>query len=156
GESMAGAFTDASGQRRLRSMGTMSYAGLKSFIYAGVSKSDPRVRAAWQWINSNFTLDAHPGMAELGEQEGQWGLFYYYMTVGKTLRAYGAPMITLPTGKKVDWRIAVIDKAAALQREDGSWIGADKYMENNPVLVTSYILLAVQDAKQDLKDHPAP
>jgi squalene-hopene/tetraprenyl-beta-curcumene cyclase len=155
GESMSGSYNDADGKRRLRSMGTMSYAGLKSFIYAGVDKSDPRVKAAWQWVNKNFTLDNHPGMADLGEEQGKWGLFYYYMTVGKALHAYGEPIITTPDGKKIDWRLAVIDKAAELQKEDGSWVGASKYMENNPVLVTSYVIMAVQDAQADLKARPA-
>jgi hypothetical protein len=28
-------------------------------------------------------------------------------------------------------------------------------MEDNPVLVTSYVVLALQEAKQDLAEHPA-
>jgi hypothetical protein len=28
-------------------------------------------------------------------------------------------------------------------------------MENNPVLVTSYVLLALQEAQKDLKERPA-
>ncbi|MBC7783986.1 MAG: hypothetical protein H7144_09105, partial [Burkholderiales bacterium] len=151
GESMAGSFTDESGTRRLRSMGTMSYAGLKSLIYAGVTRDDPRVRAAWGWINNNFTLDVHPGMAELGVEEGKRGLFYYYMTVGKTLHAYGQPTIKTRDGKEIDWRRALIEKAAELQQPDGSWVGVNKYMEDNPVLVTAYTLLALQEAQADLK-----
>jgi squalene-hopene/tetraprenyl-beta-curcumene cyclase len=34
----------------LRSEGGMTYAGLKSFLYAGVSKDDPRVKAAINWV----------------------------------------------------------------------------------------------------------
>ena len=154
GESMAGKSTDASGQTHLQSMGTMSYAGLKSFIYAGVKKDDPRVKSAWMWANQNFTLDVHPGMAALGQEQSKWGLFYYYMTLGKALHAYGEPTLHTEAGKAVDWRVALIDKAAELQNADGSWVGAPKYMENNPVLVTSYVLLALQDAAADLKAHP--
>lgn len=155
GESFAGSYTDESGERRLRSMGTMTYAGLKSLIYAGVSKDDPRVRAAWGWVNNNFTVDFHPGMTALGDEKGQWGLYYYYMTLGKTLNAYNEPMIKTADGKQIDWRKALIDKAASLQKEDGSWAGVSKYMEDQPVLATSYTLLALQDALQDLKENPA-
>jgi squalene-hopene/tetraprenyl-beta-curcumene cyclase len=154
GESMAGKTTDPTGKTQLKSMGTMSYAGLKSFIYAGLKKDDPRVKAAWRWANNNFTLDVHPGMADLGAEQGKWGLFYYYMTMGKALHAYGEPTLKSDAGKTVDWRIALIDKAAELQQVDGSWVGVPKYMENNPVLVTAYVVLAMQDAQKDLKEHP--
>lgn len=154
GESFAGSYTDDAGVRRLRSMGTMTYAGLKSMIYAGVSKDDPRVRAAWSWINNNFTLDAHAGMTALGEDKAKWGLFYYYMTVGKALDAFDQPIIKTPDGKQVDWRIALIDKAAELQAADGSWVGINKYMEDQPILVTAYTILSLQDALRDLKENP--
>ncbi len=152
GESFAGSYVDESGERRVRSMGTMTYAGLKSLIYAGVSRDDPRVRACWSWIGNNFTLSAHPGM---GDDKTQWGLFYYYMTVGKALHAYGETTIKTADGKQIDWRRALIEKAAEIQKEDGSWVGINKYMEDKPVLVTSYVLLAIQDAQADLKLRPA-
>src|SRR5690606_22403475 len=41
GESMAGEYTTPTGERRLRSYGSMTYAGLKSMIYAGLTKDDP-------------------------------------------------------------------------------------------------------------------
>ena len=46
----------------LRSLGAMTYGGLKSFLYAGVSKDDPRVKAAVDWIRRHYTLDENPGM----------------------------------------------------------------------------------------------
>ena len=58
-------------------------------------------------------------------------------------------------GKTVDWRRALIQKCAEIQNADGSWVGIPHEMENNPVLVTSYVILALQDAQADLKAHPA-
>src|SRR5262249_50389808 len=46
----------ATGAGGLRSLGAMTYAGLKSFLYAGVKKSDPRVQAALGWIRRRCTL----------------------------------------------------------------------------------------------------
>ena len=69
GQSQAGNTPDGG----LRSYGSMTYAGLKSMIYAGVSQDDPRVKAAYKWIQDHYTLDEIPGM---GEQV----LFYYYHT----------------------------------------------------------------------------
>ena len=56
----------------------MTYAGLKSMIYAGVDKDDQRVTAARKWITQFYTIEENPGM-------GQQGLFYYYQTFAKTL-----------------------------------------------------------------------
>src|SRR5262249_55421496 len=44
----------------LRSLGGMTYAGLKSFLYAGVNKEDQRVKAAVGWIRRHYTLDENP------------------------------------------------------------------------------------------------
>jgi len=38
----------------LRSYASMTYAGLKSMIYAGVDKDDPRVKAAMKWIQKHY------------------------------------------------------------------------------------------------------
>lgn len=153
GESMAGA-TEQNGQRQLRSMGTMSYAGLKSLVYAGVDKNDPRVKAVWKWVNNNFTLEENVGLAAADPNKSRGGMFYGYLAIAKALAAYGEPILTTDDGKKTDWRLALIDKAAAIQNPDGSWIGDKGQMEDNPILVTSYVVLALQEAQKDLKAHP--
>jgi squalene-hopene/tetraprenyl-beta-curcumene cyclase len=153
GESMAGEYT-ADGVRRLRSYGSMTYAGLKSFIYAGLTRDDPRVRAAWEWITQNWTLDSNPGMQYAGPDRAQHGLYYYYYTLARALNAYDQPVMTDPQGRQHDWRIELIDKLAGLQQPDGSWIGDKRWMEDNPVLTTAYVVLALQEAQSDLKQHP--
>ena len=35
--------------------GSMTYAGIKSLIYCGVSKDDQRVKKAYEWIQKNYT-----------------------------------------------------------------------------------------------------
>lgn len=155
GESFAGSFIGPDGKRRLRSYGSLTYAGLKTFIYAGLKKDDPRVKAAWDWISKNWTLDENPGM-RLGDAKlAQQGLYYYYMTLSRALNAYDEPTITDPQGKKHDWRAELIAKLASLQKADGSFIGDAKWFEDNPVLVTSYVVLSLQEAQKDLKEHAA-
>ena len=56
----------------------MTYAGLKSMIYAGLRPDDPRVKAASEYITRHYTVDENPGL-------GQKGLYYYYQTFAKTL-----------------------------------------------------------------------
>ena len=155
GESMAGATVDAGGQRRLRSMGTMSYAGLKSMVYAGVSKDDPRVRAAWAWVNGQFTLEENVGLAAAKPDEAKSGMYYGYLAMAKALRAYGEPTVKTIDGKTIDWRAAFVEKMASVQNTDGSFVGIAHEMENNPVLVTCYVTLALQEVQADLKERPA-
>src|SRR6516225_2520357 len=66
--------------------GSMTYAGIKSLIYCGVSKDDPRIKKAFEWICKNYTLEVNPGMPEV---RGQWGLYYYYHTMAKWLDTLG-------------------------------------------------------------------
>ncbi|MBP7934413.1 MAG: terpene cyclase/mutase family protein [Phycisphaerae bacterium] len=143
GESKAG--TDmVNGQPMLRSYGSMTYAGFKSMLYAKVSRDDPRVTAAWNWIRGHYTLDANPNMP--GDKSIQ-GLFYYYHMFAKALAAWGEPAVVDTAGKKHDWRADLVEQLVCRQREDGSWINtADRWQEDNACLVTAYCLLALDAA----------
>jgi squalene-hopene/tetraprenyl-beta-curcumene cyclase len=155
GESMAGEYTGPDGKRMLRSYGSMTYAMLKSYMYAGLKKDDPRVKAAWDWITKNWTLDENPGMRNAGPENADHGLYYYYHTLARALNAYDEPVVTDPKGAKHDWRVELIEKLGSLQKPDGSWTGDARWMEQKPTLVTSYVVLALQEAIEDLKEHPA-
>ncbi|MGE5611172.1 MAG: prenyltransferase/squalene oxidase repeat-containing protein [Bacillota bacterium] len=155
GESMAGEYTSADGRRMLRSYGSMTYAMLKSYIYCGLSKDDPRVKAAWDWITRNWSLDENPGMRLNDPANAQYGLYYYYVTLARALHAYGEPTIVDPQGNKHDWRVELINKLASLQRPDGSFVGDKKWMEDSPDLATGFAALALEEALTDLKDRPA-
>jgi squalene-hopene/tetraprenyl-beta-curcumene cyclase len=154
GESMAGEYTSPDGRRMLRSYGSMTYAGLKSMIYAGLTKDDPRVKAAWDWIGRNWTLDENPGMRLNNPRIAQQGLYYYYHTLARALNAYDEPVITDRQGNQHDWRVEFVNKIASLQKEDGSFVGEEKWMEGNPALVTSYVAIALAETLEDLKQHP--
>ncbi|HET6249321.1 MAG TPA: prenyltransferase/squalene oxidase repeat-containing protein [Tepidisphaeraceae bacterium] len=146
------------GRRMLRSYGSMTYAGLKSMIYAGLTKDDPRVKAAWKWIGNNWNLDINPGMqyGDLNDPKvAEQGLFYYYHTLARALHAYGEPIITDAKGKKHDWRVELINVLAKQQSADGHWTGVQRFMEDRPGLSTSYGVLAAEEALKDLKEHPA-
>ena len=155
GESKAGAYVDPDGDRRLRSYGSMTYAGLKSMIYAGLTKEDPRVAAAWDWINRNWTLTENPGMKLGDPAQATSGLFYYYLTLGRTLNTYGQPILTDDDGTKHDWRMDLIAQLKKSQSPDGSWTGSKRWFEGNPVLVTNYAVQALQEARESLKEKPA-
>lgn len=121
----------------LRSYGSMTYAGLKSMIYAGVGPEDPRVKAAVDWIRGHYGLEENPGM-------GDAGLYYYYHTFAKALAAMGEPVIIDQQGRAHRWRRELALELARRQRPNGSWANTNgRWLEGDPNLVTAYALLAL-------------
>jgi squalene-hopene/tetraprenyl-beta-curcumene cyclase len=128
----------------------MTYAGLLSFIYVKVDKSDPRVQAAVDWIKQHFTVEENYGM-------GKEGLFYNYHTMAKALDTYGEPTIVDAKGISHDWYKELAEKLIAeqirleptnaKQKPQGYWKNeTERWMERDTVLATSYALLALEAA----------
>lgn len=120
--------------------GSMTYAGIKSMIYCGVSKDDPRVKKAYEWIQNNYTVDGNPGMPDA---RSKWGLFYYYNTMAKCLDALGLDEVVDAKGRRHDWRKDITQALAKRQRPDGSFVNISNWMEADPNLVTGYALMAL-------------
>lgn len=142
GESKAGGVTNAeTGRVALRSYGSISYAGLLSYIYAKVSREDPRVVAVLDWLRHNYTLEENPGM-------GQEGYYYYLHLMTKALTAAGVE--TLKTGegeaaREVAWRQEVASRLVSRQQADGSWVNeTPRWWESDRNLVTAYVLLSLE------------
>ncbi|MGE0608952.1 MAG: prenyltransferase/squalene oxidase repeat-containing protein [Pirellulales bacterium] len=126
----------------LRSYGAMSYAGLKSMLYAGVDADDPRVKAAIEWIGQNYSVAENPGL-------GQAGVYYYYHLFAKALDALGHDEIADAQGKPHSWRADLAQELAKRQQKDGSWINTDsRWMEGDPGLCTGFALLALSYCRQ--------
>ena len=122
----------------LRSYASMTYAGLKSMIYAGVDKDDPRVTAATEWIQKHYSLDENPGL-------GQQGLFYYYHTFAKSLSALEVDFFEDADGGMHDWRRELAIHLIERQGDNGSWVNpTDRWYEGDPNLVTAYALMALR------------
>jgi squalene-hopene/tetraprenyl-beta-curcumene cyclase len=139
GRSNAGAETNSvTGRVTLRSYGSISYAGLLSYIYADLRKDDPRVEAVLEWLKTNYTLDENPGM-------GKQGLFFYYHTMTKALTAVGNDGLRLSDSKQANWRQNLALKLIQLQQRDGSWANENaRWWEKEPALVTCYALLSLE------------
>jgi squalene-hopene/tetraprenyl-beta-curcumene cyclase len=137
GFSNAGEVEDAGGRKALRSSGSMSYAGLLSFIYAEIPKEDPRMVAAREWLEKHFTLEENPGL-------GKQGLFYYYHLMARALATTGVD--TLATdGKTRHWARELGIELINKQASSGFWVNdTGRWMEKNEVLVTSYALLTLE------------
>jgi squalene-hopene/tetraprenyl-beta-curcumene cyclase len=144
----AGTYTDEAGVVRFNSMGSMTYAGMLSFIYAEVDRNDPRVRAAADWAIRHWTLDENRGA-------GKEGLYYYYNVLSKGLAAYGQDLFIRPEAGPLNWRQELLEALVQRQRIAdtsglGYWVNdVGRYWENDPVLVTAYSLIAMQTAGLD-------
>lgn len=122
------------------SYGSMTYAGMKSLVYANLAHDDPRVRAAAAWCASHYTMDENPEM-------GQQGLYYYYNVMAKALDALGTDVLVDREEKKRRWRDDLIVALVTRQATDGSWVNANgRWWENNKDLATAHAVLALQTA----------
>ena len=139
---------------QLRCYGSMTYAGFKSLIYANIPPNDPRIVAADEWIRRNYTLSENPGI-------GNDGMYYYFLTFARALEAQrsGSPspatvrtIVAIKadgTTEERNWGHDLIDRLGALQNEDGSFKSlGDRWLEKDPVLITAYALLALQNARR--------
>jgi squalene-hopene/tetraprenyl-beta-curcumene cyclase len=125
----------------LRSYAGMTYAGLKSMIYAGLTQDDPRVKAALEYIKQHYTLEENPG-------QGQRGLYYYYQTFAKAMALLGKPTLVDAKGHEHNWRAELVAALAKRQAANGSWVNPDdRFMEGDPHIVTSFALLALANAR---------
>ncbi|MFO7937756.1 MAG: prenyltransferase/squalene oxidase repeat-containing protein [Kiritimatiellia bacterium] len=135
----AGTVTNAVGKVFLRSYGSMTYAGLLSMVYAKVPANDPRVISALDWAGKHWTLEENPGM-------GQQGLYFFFNVISRALTAAGRETIPGEQGD-IQWRKELVERIVALQKADGSWVNNNgRFWENDPVLSTSYALLALEFA----------
>lgn len=155
GNSAAGYDVLPDGKASPRSYGSMTYALLKSYTLAGIRGDDPRVKAAVQWIESNWTLAVNPGAdPAMGEKVKYQGLFYYYMVLAQALDLAKVAAVNVPatdasgkaTTTPVDWRKALRSHLEGMQQADGTWVNGknDRWMEGLPLLCTCYALAALE------------
>ena len=137
GQSFAGGTT---------SYGSMTFAGIKSLLFANVARSDPRVQAGLDWIRSHYSLDEHPGL-------GQQGYYYYVDTFARTLSLLGKPTFRTADGTEHPWAEELARKLLSLQSEEGSWSNPEgRWWEGNKHLATAHAVLALSACYPYLPD----
>lgn len=147
GNSKAGETPVGGNRFASRSYGSMTYALLKSYLFAGLDPADERVQAAVTWIGANYTVTENPGF-QVGRADARYqGLFYYYLTMARALSALGVTDVRDAAGVAHDWRAELADQVLSMQGEDGGWINlrSSRWMEANPILTTAYALLALTE-----------
>ena len=154
GESKAGLVDNGDGTFTTRSYGSMTYALLKCYLFAGLPLEDGRVQAALKWIAANWTVEINPGFDPKSANGAEYqGLFYYWFTMAKALDAAGVESLTTPDGKAHAWRDELLRKLLSVSFTEGFWSNgkSSRWMEEFPVLATSYALAAMDHCLE-----PAP
>jgi len=135
------------GRKIFKTYGSMTYAILKSFVFANLDPKDPRVQASLDWIRKHWTFEENPEM-------GQQGLYYYYMTAARALAAYskaaGDDKVLDARRRTHDWRTEITEAILARQRPDGTWVNPQERWyegEQMAVVPTSYCLMALAECK---------
>ena len=122
---------------QLKAYGSMTYAGLLAMLHCQLSRDDPRVRSVYQYIGKHWTLDENPG-------QGNQGLYFYYDILAGALHTAAIEHITLADGTRIDWKEALAKELIHRQKPDGTWVNtSNRFWEADPVLSTSYALLAL-------------
>lgn len=143
GDSKAGFVTLQDGTRIPQSYGSMTFALLKSYLLAGLTKDDARVAAAYGWIQKNYTLDKNPGFEASSDPGAAYqGLFYYFLAMSRALELFDNDLVVTPDGQEHDWRSEMSGRLASMQLPDGSWVNrnSQRWYEGNPTLATAYAL----------------
>ena len=122
----------------LRSYASMTYAGLKSMVFAGLTPEDPRVKAALEWISNHYSVQENPGL-------GQQGVYYYFQIFAKSLATLDLDYATDTDGKQHDWRKELAEHLFQRQQANGAWLNKnDRWYEGDPNLATAYTLMAMK------------
>ncbi|MDB5347221.1 MAG: hypothetical protein JWP89_5598 [Schlesneria sp.] len=122
----------------LRSYGSITYAGLKGMIYAGLTPDDQRVKTAVEWVTKYYTVEENPGM-------GQQGVLYYYQMFSKVLSTMDIDILKDGQGKSHDWRKELAEQLFKTQQENGAWLNkVERWYESNPDLGTAYVLISLK------------
>ncbi|MGE0392524.1 MAG: prenyltransferase/squalene oxidase repeat-containing protein [Vicinamibacterales bacterium] len=120
------------------SYGAGTYAGMMSYSWANLKKSDPRVQNVFKWVRDNYTLEENPGL-------GQKTLYYYYMMFARGLNAYDQDVVIDAKGQRHNWREELGRKLLSLQNAEGYWVNTHPAeLQTNKVLVTAFTLQAIE------------
>lgn len=143
-----GRIDNEDGSVTLFSYGSMTYNLLRAYLFAGLEKDSVPVQLAYAWIQRNYTLERIPGFRD--EKQHEMGIYYYYLSMAKTLEAWGEDYVEdADRGIRHNWRSDIVNQLASRQREDGHWVNDvhDRWQENSPVLCTAYVLNALKHTR---------
>jgi squalene-hopene/tetraprenyl-beta-curcumene cyclase len=124
--------------------GSLTLGGLKSLLFAGVPKDDPRVQAGLAWLRQNYALAQNPGL-------DQGGLYYYYYMFASGLIFLQEDRLADSAGREHNWRHELVTQLLVRQKGRGQWQNDNSalWLEGNAPLCTAYAMKALEFALRD-------
>jgi squalene-hopene/tetraprenyl-beta-curcumene cyclase len=133
--------------------GSMTYDGIKTYLYAGLKKDAPEVKAAIDWVRKNYSVELHPGFPfDAAQRQHLRGLYHYYLVMSRALDALGEnPFVTFD-GKKHDWAREIAEQLVKQVKDSKMWKNDNSaWFEGDPLLVTSYVLVTCNTLLKNVK-----
>lgn len=126
----------------VQSYGSMTYHGIKTYLFAGLKKDSPEVKAAIDWVRKNYSVEAHPGFPyDSAKRNHLRGLFYYYYVMARAMDAIDERPFRTFDGKEHDWPVELGRQLLKQMKDGRMWVNENPaWWEDNPLLVTCYVL----------------
>ena len=115
----------------------LTFAGIKSLVYCGVSKNDVSISHGLKWLQDSCPVKELP-------VPGNSGFFTYLYMLGSTMRFTGHHFGEQSGCNFINVGLKIIETTLANQKGDGSWINSNgMWRENNPFLCSAYAILTL-------------
>lgn len=139
--------TDKHGYARFHSSGSSTADGLRVLLRCHLSKQDPRVIAARDWLFEHFDPEHNPGTFNEGREVLRDAYYFYYAaSVADTFALLGQG----PDNWSADLATALLQK----QREDGSFANPfTDGKEDDPLIATPFALRAMIACRDNLTQY---
>jgi len=133
--------------------GSMTYDGIKTYLYAGLKKDAPEVKAAVDWVRKNYSVEFHPGFPfDAAKRQHLRGLYHYYLVMSRALDALGENPFETFDGKKHDWAREIAGQLVTQVKESKMWQNDNSaWFEGDPLLTTSYVLVTCNTLLKNVK-----
>ena len=131
------------GLQQMEAYGSMTAAGIWSYMLCGIDAADERIQAGLDWFTRNYTWEANPGWGE------DSALYYYYLTLAKAFTMTDTETIEVADGYFTEdgnyvWVDDMVENLTGLRVWNESyWLGTSFYEENGE-MATAYALLSLE------------
>ena len=135
---------DRFGRPRFHSYGTMTADGVRILLRCGLPADHPRVVAAGEWLERNFSATENPGRFNTDREVIRNGTYYYWTwAVAHAFLALRVDEIQTDEGT-VRWAEALAAELIRRQRPDGSWTNTyTDAKEDDPLVATPFASAAL-------------
>lgn len=143
--------SDGFGNIRYYSYGSATADGIRALLRCGLPADHPRVVAALNWLEVNFSTTTNPGTFEpIREPDRDAAYYYYCWSISHAFRQLG--LLTIKQdGQSLKWAKLLANELLSRQCEDGSWASSYSFVkEDDPLIATTLAAATLANCQQML------